>query len=151
MNLDQPHLCVEAVVSLVENGRTVLVETNLAFRPRWFEHGTMRVLTGAAEGISATIKHDEIVGNGRRRVELWAPPGALLLVGDRVQMLAGCDKSALCCRRKFDNFMNFRGFPHLPGEDWLMAPAVERRRRDVTPSQAKDLEALFGGQANGDN
>ena len=25
------------------------------------------------------------------------------------------------CRLKFNNFMNFRGFPHVPGEDWLMA------------------------------
>jgi len=22
---------------------------------------------------------------------------------------------------KFDNFLNFRGFPHIPGEDWLTA------------------------------
>jgi hypothetical protein len=22
---------------------------------------------------------------------------------------------------KFDNFLNFRGFPHVPGEDWIMA------------------------------
>jgi len=34
---------------------------------------------------------------------------------------AGCDKQAATCRNKFGNFLNFRGFPHIPGEDWLSA------------------------------
>jgi hypothetical protein len=25
------------------------------------------------------------------------------------------------CRLKFDNLMNFRGFPDIPGDDWLVA------------------------------
>ena len=25
-----------------------------------------------------------------------------------------------CGRLKFDNLLNFRGFPHVPGEDWMM-------------------------------
>jgi len=31
---------------------------------------------------------------------------------------AGCDKGAATCREKFDNILNFGGFPHMPGEDW---------------------------------
>jgi uncharacterized phage protein (TIGR02218 family) len=38
-----------------------------------------------------------------------------------VRLEAGCDKRAETCRLKFANFLNFRGFPHLPGEDWLTA------------------------------
>ena len=37
---------------------------------------------------------------------------------------AGCDKQAPTCRLKFNNFLNFRGFPDIPGEDWLMATPV---------------------------
>ena len=36
-------------------------------------------------------------------------------------MVAGCDKRAGTCRGKFDNFLNFRGFPHIPGDDWVTA------------------------------
>jgi uncharacterized phage protein (TIGR02218 family) len=38
-----------------------------------------------------------------------------------MRVSAGCDKSAATCRAKFSNLLNFRGFPHLPGEDWVTA------------------------------
>ena len=38
-------------------------------------------------------------------------------VGDTFQLLPGCDKSFEQCKAKFDNSANFRGFPHLPGND----------------------------------
>ena len=45
--------------------------------------------------------------------------GADLVPGDLIRLEAGCDKRAETCRAKFANFLNFRGFPHIPGEDWL--------------------------------
>jgi uncharacterized phage protein (TIGR02218 family) len=42
-------------------------------------------------------------------------------VGDRVRLVAGCDRRDETCRGKFRNFMNFRGFPHVPDEDWITA------------------------------
>ena len=57
-----------------------------------------------------------------RRIELWAATGLAPAPGDRVRLTAGCDKRPATCRLKFQNFLNFRGFPHLPPEDWLIAP-----------------------------
>jgi uncharacterized phage protein (TIGR02218 family) len=37
--------------------------------------------------------------------------------GDRFTVRAGCDKHFATCRAKFSNPENFRGFPHLPGND----------------------------------
>jgi uncharacterized phage protein (TIGR02218 family) len=37
---------------------------------------------------------------------------------------AGCDKRFETCRTKFANAVNFRGFPHLPGNDFVVAYAV---------------------------
>jgi len=37
------------------------------------------------------------------------------------QLVAGCDKRMETCRLKFNNFLNFQGFPDLPNEDWMMA------------------------------
>ncbi|MCB1396167.1 MAG: phage BR0599 family protein, partial [Rhodobacteraceae bacterium] len=41
--------------------------------------------------------------------------------GDTIRLTAGCDKRFETCRIKFANTLNFRGFPHVPREDWLMA------------------------------
>ena len=41
--------------------------------------------------------------------------------GDMLRFTAGCDKRAETCRMKFANMPNFRGFLHIPGEDWLTA------------------------------
>jgi uncharacterized phage protein (TIGR02218 family) len=46
-----------------------------------------------------------------------APPVA---VGDAFQVVAGCDKRFETCRTKFANHLNFRGFPHMPGNDFVV-------------------------------
>lgn len=38
-----------------------------------------------------------------------------------VRVEAGCDKRMDTCQVKFANFVNFLGFPSIPGEDWLMS------------------------------
>jgi hypothetical protein len=43
---------------------------------------------------------------------------------------AVCDKRWATCREVFGNGMNFRGFPAIPGDDWLMAYPVEGGRHD---------------------
>lgn len=37
--------------------------------------------------------------------------------GDAFALVAGCDHSFATCKAKFANALNFRGFPHLPGND----------------------------------
>ncbi len=87
---------------------------------RWFERGRLTVLSGAAEGLTALIKNDRLSNTGRE-IELWEALRAPVAPGDVLRLDAGCDKRAGTCRIKFHNFLNFRGFPHIPGEDWLMS------------------------------
>ncbi|TRD19768.1 DUF2163 domain-containing protein [Palleronia caenipelagi] len=85
----------------------------------WFRHGQMEVLSGRAQGLSESIKADRS-DSDQRSVTLWAAvPG--LRSGDRIALVAGCDRSARTCREKFGNLLNFRGCPHLPDEDWLLS------------------------------
>jgi uncharacterized phage protein (TIGR02218 family) len=37
---------------------------------------------------------------------------------------AGCDKRIATCRAKFGNVVNFRGFPHMPGQDAVLRYAT---------------------------
>ena len=39
--------------------------------------------------------------------------------GVRVRLSEGCDKRFTTCRERFANGANFRGEPHLPGNDLL--------------------------------
>jgi uncharacterized phage protein (TIGR02218 family) len=97
-----------------------------AFSERWFEQGRLEVLTGEASGLVGVVKVDRIEGTGRR-IELWQSIAADLHAGDQVRIISGCDKEAATCRTKFGNFLNFRGFPHIPGEDWLASyPGQDR-------------------------
>lgn len=91
-----------------------------AFEPEWFRRGRLDVQSGAAAGLWGVIKVDDLKG-GTRRIELWQKLRVPLAAGDRVRVLAGCDKRTETCRLKFDNLVNFQGFPDIPGEDWVMA------------------------------
>ncbi|MEI4469839.1 DUF2163 domain-containing protein [Frigidibacter sp. MR17.24] len=129
VDLSQPAFRHEATVAAVE-GDTVLwfdPGTTEGFADRWFEKGRVEVLSGAAAGLWASVKTDRLSATGRR-VELWQGLRAPLVAGDVVRVTAGCDKLAETCRVKFGNMLNFRGFPTIPGEDWLMVVPAKARR-----------------------
>ncbi|PWG18266.1 DUF2163 domain-containing protein [Salibaculum griseiflavum] len=120
VDLSEPAYSVEAEIDAVDAARVFHFSGLDGFEPDWFTRGTLNVLTGPVAGLFQPIKQDDVAGDGTRTVGLWQPLGAAPQVGDRVRLVAGCDKRAATCRLKFSNFINFQGFPHIPGEDWLM-------------------------------
>ena len=52
---------------------------------------------------------DAVVGDARCGVSPAHPDFAL-----------GCDRQLSTCRERFDNVANFRGFPHIPGNDFVL-------------------------------
>ena len=46
-------------------------------------------------------------------------------MGDTFIVTAGCDKRFATCRDRFDNAVNFRGFPHIPGNDFVVSYPVQ--------------------------
>ena len=50
-----------------------------------------------------------------QQVELYEPLIRDIQVGDTGNIIVGCDKKYETCKLKFDNMINFRGFPHLTG------------------------------------
>ncbi len=125
-DLGQPGFSVVAAVDLVDEDRGFVLTGVSGFEDRWFEGGRFEVLTGAAAGLFGVVKNDRQEGS-RRLIDLWQSIGAAMVAGDTVRLQAGCDKATTTCRTKFANFLNFRGFPHIPGEDWLASYPVPDR------------------------
>ncbi|RVT85448.1 DUF2163 domain-containing protein [Rhodobacteraceae bacterium CCMM004] len=119
-DLSSPGYATERSVEAVREAKFFDFAALDGFDDRWFERGTLRVLSGASEGAVAVIKNDRQLPNGRV-VEVWEALRGGIAPGDTIRLEAGCDKRLQTCRLKFDNVVNFRGFPYLPSEDWLMA------------------------------
>ncbi|MFD2175184.1 DUF2163 domain-containing protein [Rhodobacter lacus] len=128
-NLNRDGYGLTTTVAGVE-GDAVRIAHGQGFEDRWFEKGRMVVQSGAAAGLVGVVKNDRLRADGARLVEPWAGFGAPLEVGDALRLEPGCDKRAETCRLKFDNIANFRGFPHIPGEDWLVSYPVESGTND---------------------
>jgi uncharacterized phage protein (TIGR02218 family) len=111
---------VEVPVGTVTGNKVLGFSDFGGFDDRWFERGRVVVVSGAAKGLVGVVKNDRLTAD-RRVVELWEELRATLAAGDVVRLEAGCDKRSDTCRLKFANFINFRGFPDIPGDDWLMA------------------------------
>lgn len=79
-----------------------------------FLWGRARFLTGANAGLSSVT----VVIEGMR-IELRDAVRGEVAAGDRIELRHGCDKMFATCRARFANAENFRGEPHLPGNDLL--------------------------------
>ncbi|MDX1785121.1 MAG: DUF2163 domain-containing protein [Roseovarius sp.] len=110
----------ERAVEEVEARRVFRFATFGGFDGNWFQHGRLVMLGGTASGLSGVIKRDT-EADGMRVVELWHPLRAPIAAGDLLRLEAGCDKRALTCRLKFQNLLNYQGFPDIPGDDWSIS------------------------------
>lgn len=128
-DLMRPGFGTQRTVELVGDGRIFRFASLDAFPDRWFERGRATMISGQGAGAIGLIKNDRI-GFGGREIEVWQPLDLRIEPGDVIRLDPGCDKREATCRAKFDNFLNFRGFPHIPGEDWLTSYPVSTGMND---------------------
>ena len=95
----------------------------------WFAFGSLTWTSGANAGRSAEISLHE-VNDGAVILTLLEAPVRGIAMGDSFRIHAGCDKRLETCRAKFANAVNFRGFPHIPGQDAIMRYAKSGGRND---------------------
>jgi uncharacterized phage protein (TIGR02218 family) len=89
-----------------------------------FTGGRLVTVDGANAGHAVEIRQHRLE-DGLHRIELWLDAPRSLAVGDAVSLAPGCDKSFATCRDRFGNSINFQGFPHIPGADFLFQVAGE--------------------------
>jgi len=111
---------VAALVRVEQDGARLVLPMLDSYAPGWFAQGRVRFLTGAAAGLTASVREDRSLA-AARQIALWDAPGILPAPGNSVAIEAGCDKRFATCRIKFANTANFRGFPHVPAQEWLLA------------------------------
>ena len=105
--------------TVVENESGELRVTGLAgYDDGWFVHGRLNWTSGLRTGTTATVATMRAgVTVGEYVMTLFEPRMSGIVAGDTFTVEAGCDKRFGTCRAKFSNGINFRGFPHIPGND----------------------------------
>jgi len=79
-----------------------------------FVLGRLRYLSGGNCGLSTVI-----LSASDETVQVRDLPHAAIESGCRIELREGCDKRFETCVSRFSNAANFRGEPHLPGNDLL--------------------------------
>lgn len=106
-----------AVTTLL--GTSSFVASGLAgYGGELFTAGKLTFTTGANAGSSVEVKSHRNVGVVT--LALWQVMPEPIAVGDTFVVTAGCDKRSSTCRGRFVNLINFRGFPHVPGNDFVV-------------------------------
>jgi len=90
----------------------------------WFTAGRLVWASGANQDLAIEIKSHRRDGD-IVTLELWQPMPHAPAGGDAFTVTAGCDKRFATCRGKFANAANFRGFPHIPGNDFVTRYAID--------------------------
>jgi len=106
------------------SGTSTFIATGLdAFADSWFSAGRLAWTSGANATLAVEVKRHR-VDAGNVIIELWQAMPEPLDVGDAFAVTAGCDKRFVTCRDRFANALRFRGFPHIPGNDFVTRYAV---------------------------
>jgi uncharacterized phage protein (TIGR02218 family) len=102
------------------DGRIGLTATTLsAYVDGHFTGGRLVFTGGGNIGFATEIKR-HAARDGEVAFQLWQAAPQPIVPGDAFTVTPGCDKSFATCRTKFANGINFRGFPHIPGNDFII-------------------------------
>jgi len=103
------------------DGASALVVSGLdGFADGLFSAGHLAWISGANTRQSVEIKEHRVV-SGEVRIALWQGMSEAIMPDDKFTVTAGCDKRFETCRDRFVNNLNFRGFPQIPGNDFIVA------------------------------
>lgn len=120
VNLDQAQFKGTGSVVSLDDPRVFVVSGLDAYDNDWFTRGLLGWTSGANADRAMEVKlHTKF--DGVVTIELWQRMASVVEVGDGFSVTAGCDKQFSTCKAKFNNSVNFRGFPHMPGNDFAVS------------------------------
>ena len=95
-----------------------------AFDDGWFTQGKLTFTGGANAGFAMEVKIHRRNDSGVT-IALWQAMPEPIAAGDTFTITAGCDKRFSTCHDRFNNVVNFRGFPFIPGNDFVIRYPVQ--------------------------
>lgn len=101
--------------------KRAFIDTTRSEDDGYFNHGSITWTSG--DNIGTTNQIERQTGGA---FLLWDTAPYRIQVGDTYTMRPGCDKSVDTCKNKFNNFINYGGFPHVPGIDGILAITTRR-------------------------
>jgi len=107
-------------VATVDDNARFFVTGIASFADQWFQRGKLTWTGGANAGRSMEVKSQSALQTDQV-IELWQPMTETVASGDTFEIRAGCDKQFSTCRDKFANAVRFRGFPFMPGNDFVVS------------------------------
>ena len=119
VDLTDPALRANGVVAAASATSTFTAGYLDGFADGWFTAGRLVWTAGPNSGIAVEVKSHR-AGDDGVVLELWQAMPEPVATGDAFTVTAGCDKRFATCRDRFGNAGNFRGFPHMPGNDFIM-------------------------------
>ncbi len=91
-----------------------------AVAPARFSQGKVIWQTGRRKGKSDIIIAHKVSG-AIVSLSFEEPVGDWVVPNDQLLVYSGCDRQFSTCRQKFFNAINFQGFPHIPGSDFVLS------------------------------
>lgn len=119
VDIDTPEFSAAATVLGARHRFRMAVEGIESFESGWFAHGVAAFASGRREGLRDRVLTHERLG-GTDVLGFGVPVGDWVANGDAVTLTVGCDRRFATCRDRFGNMLNFRGFPHIPGNDFVL-------------------------------
>lgn len=117
-SVDTPGLigfCGVNPASFTDSGHIIAVvknrwkfQINVVKDAGFYSGGKVTFTSGPNNGLSFSVKNHE-----GQNVELYLPTSFPISVNDTFTISAGCDKTISTCKSKFNNIVNFGGFPHI--------------------------------------
>ena len=116
-------------ITALGDAQSFIVDGLAAFEENWFAGGVIKFTSGANAGLNGQIKNQTSAGSDTA-LTLWLPLKRPVAVNDQFTVTAGCDKRFETCREKFANGLNFRGHPHMPGNDFVTSYPLRGESND---------------------
>lgn len=116
IDLEQGHYRRAVSVQTVEGRLSLVVEGMDAIDDGLFSHGRLLFSSGLNAGLGV-----EIAEQAGYRLRLLLPPPRAVVAGDAATLIAGCNRLLETCSGRFANAVNFGGFPHMPGADFVLS------------------------------
>lgn len=130
VNLATPTFAAAGSVVFAIDDRIMTVDGIDGYTEGWFFLGSLTWTSGANAGAAMKISGHFIGNGGDVGLQLWERTALPVVIGDTFAVTAGCGNTFDDCKGKFANAVNFRGFPHIPGNDFVLSVAKKASLND---------------------